>query len=112
VDQITELQKNLLGIEEKVAKDREWLWRTDPVREKKARYGLGLNPLQKFFSLFFFFFYFPTLNQYQSEHFEAPSTATMTNEDWKTFKGDSRVGLLIFSLLTFRLSAIIFFFFF
>ena len=58
MDQITELQKNLLGIEEKVAKDREWLWRTDPVREKKARYGLGLNPLRNF-SLFFFFFLLP-----------------------------------------------------
>ena len=41
VDQIAELQKNLIRLEQNVTKDKEWLWRNDPVREKKARYGLG-----------------------------------------------------------------------
>ena len=51
-----------------MVKDKAWLWRTDPVREKKARLML--------------------------ENITAPSVENMTNEEWKAFNADSRVSFL------------------
>jgi len=66
--QIEELQKNLMKREATMVKDKAWLWRTDPVREKKARLML--------------------------ENITAPSVENMTNEEWKAFNADSRVSFL------------------